>query len=128
MAKREKIVVSAYTGVLMCDFGDLHKYIEDKLGCPVWTHELASTAVWKAIERAAKPEFMQIVTGKDITTKIASEIRTLRVDAKETWDAGEADRYEARADALEWVLGQLNGENTPCPWAHYETKEDKAHG
>ena len=32
MTKQEKIVVSAYTGVLMCDFDDLHEYIEDKLG------------------------------------------------------------------------------------------------
>lgn len=32
MTKHEKIVVSAYTGVLMCDFDDLHKYIQEKLG------------------------------------------------------------------------------------------------
>lgn len=41
MTKREKCVVSAYTGVLMCDFADLHQYIEQLLGRPVWTHELA---------------------------------------------------------------------------------------
>ena len=41
MTKWEKVVISAYTGVLMCDFDDLHKYIEDKLGRPVWTHELS---------------------------------------------------------------------------------------
>lgn len=27
MTKWEKVVISAYTGVLMCDFDDLHKYI-----------------------------------------------------------------------------------------------------
>ena len=28
MTKQEKVIVSAYTGVLMCDFADLHEYIE----------------------------------------------------------------------------------------------------
>lgn len=41
MTYLERIIVSAYTGYLMCDFPDMHKYIEDKLGRPVWTHEMA---------------------------------------------------------------------------------------
>ena len=41
MTKHEAIVVSAYTGFLMCDFGDVHEYIEKKLGRPIWTHEFA---------------------------------------------------------------------------------------
>lgn len=41
MTKQEKVIVSAYTGVLMCDFADLHEYIEKIMGRPVWTHELA---------------------------------------------------------------------------------------
>ena len=51
MTKREKCVVSAYTGVLMCDFADLHQYIEQLLGRPVWTHELAFSDVLAALER-----------------------------------------------------------------------------
>ena len=35
MTKQEKIVVSAYTGVLMCDLDALQNYIQDKLGWPV---------------------------------------------------------------------------------------------
>ncbi len=30
MTKEEKIIVSAYTGVLMCTFSDMHEYIEKK--------------------------------------------------------------------------------------------------
>lgn len=41
MTKQEKIIVSAYTGTLMCDFSDVHEYIEKKLGRPVFTHEMA---------------------------------------------------------------------------------------
>ena len=63
MTKQEKIVVSAYTGVLMCDLDDLHKYIQDKLGRPVWTHELASDAVWQEIKEKSKDEFLAICRG-----------------------------------------------------------------
>ncbi|WP_202620953.1 hypothetical protein [Pseudoflavonifractor sp. 524-17] len=60
MTKMEKIIVSAYTGVLMCDFSDLHEYIEKKLGHPVWTHELASKEVWAEIKEKTKADFMTI--------------------------------------------------------------------
>ncbi len=58
MTKQEKIVVSAYTGVLMCDFDDLHEYIEDKLGRSVWTHELASETVSAEIKEKSKADFL----------------------------------------------------------------------
>lgn len=32
MTKQEKCIVSAYTGVLMCDFDDLQQYLEKLLG------------------------------------------------------------------------------------------------
>jgi hypothetical protein len=48
MTKQEKIIVSAYTGFLMCDFDDMQKYIEKKLGRPVFTHELPSESVHDA--------------------------------------------------------------------------------
>lgn len=60
MTKQEKIVVSAYTGVLMCDFSDLHEYIEKKLGRPVWTHELASEEVQKEIRQKTKDDFLEL--------------------------------------------------------------------
>lgn len=41
MTYQECVIVSAYTGYLMCDFDDMHKYIEEKMGRQVWTHELA---------------------------------------------------------------------------------------
>ena len=60
MTKREKIVVSAYTGVLMCDFDELHAYIEELMRRPVWTHELADDEIQKQIAELAKPEFLEI--------------------------------------------------------------------
>lgn len=60
ITKQEKVVVLAYTGVLMCDFSDVHKYIEEKLGRPVWTHEMVSYNVQEEIKRATKPDFLAL--------------------------------------------------------------------
>ena len=60
MTKQEKIIVSAYTGVLMCDFDDLHEYIQKKFGRPVFTHELADKGIQKEVEEKSKEEFLEI--------------------------------------------------------------------
>ena len=56
MTLHEKVVLSAYTGILMCDMSEVHQYIEKLLGRPVWTHELASEALWSEIKEKAKPD------------------------------------------------------------------------
>lgn len=60
MTKEEKLIVSAYTGVLMTDFHDLHKFIEEKLGRPVWTHELANELVVNQLKEAVKEDFLKL--------------------------------------------------------------------
>lgn len=60
MTKDEKLIVSAYTGVLMCDMGDLQKYIEGVLGRPVWTHELADCEVTDEIKAKVKNDFLAL--------------------------------------------------------------------
>lgn len=65
MAKQEKIIVSAYTGVLMCDVGDLRQYIQDKLGRPVWPYELARKEVQREIEDATEADFIALCHQED---------------------------------------------------------------
>lgn len=60
MTQNERLIISAYTGVLMCDFADLHKYIEGVLGRPVYTNELAGEAIWKELKEKTEPAFMDI--------------------------------------------------------------------
>lgn len=67
MTKQEKIVVSAYTGVMMCDFKDLHAYIEKKLGRPVFTHELRSNEIQLEIQEKTKEDFMDICRKETMT-------------------------------------------------------------
>jgi len=43
MTNRESLVISVYTGFMIGnDFGKVHEYIEEILGRPVFTHELAN--------------------------------------------------------------------------------------
>ena len=60
MTNKEKIVVSAYTGVLMCDFDEMHQYIEKKLKRPVWTHELGNEKIIEKIRDATRNDFLSI--------------------------------------------------------------------
>lgn len=57
MTLQEKIIVSAYTGYIMCDFDLVHKYIEKKMGHPVWTHEMGSDKFWADLREIVKPDF-----------------------------------------------------------------------
>jgi len=54
MTKQEKIILSAYTGILMCDFSDVHEYIEKKLGRPVFTHEMENDIVLEELRQKTK--------------------------------------------------------------------------
>lgn len=60
MTYQECVIVSAYTGVLMCDFPDMHEYIETKLNRPVFTHELADVCVQDEIKKAVKQDFISL--------------------------------------------------------------------
>ena len=64
MTKQEKIIVSAYTGVLMCDFDDMHKYIEEKMQRPVFTHELGNENFLEELKEKVKPDFIEICKGE----------------------------------------------------------------
>lgn len=60
MNYQEKIIVSAYTGYLMCDFADVQKYIQEKINRPIWTHELAIKSVQDEIHEATKSDFLAL--------------------------------------------------------------------
>lgn len=60
LTKKQAVIISAYTGILCCDFSDLHKYIEQKLGRSVWTHELASEKVMSELKEKSRADFLAI--------------------------------------------------------------------
>lgn len=60
MTKREAAIVGAYTGILLGEFSEMHKYIEEIMERPVFTHELASKDMCETIKQKAKADFMSI--------------------------------------------------------------------
>ena len=62
MTKEEAILLSAYTGYLLApDFSQVHKFCEDTLGRPIWTHEFADRCVQKEIQEKLHPQIMELV-------------------------------------------------------------------
>ena len=60
MTKREAAIVSAYTSILCGDFSELHKYVEEIMGRPVFTHEMGSKKLWEEIKDRSKHDFLAI--------------------------------------------------------------------
>lgn len=63
MTDREKAIVMAYTGICMLTgdkFQIFHKYVEDIMGRPVWTHELANKSVEEEIKTKSKADFIAL--------------------------------------------------------------------
>lgn len=63
MTDREKAIVEAYTGFVMLTgdkIGIFYKYVEEKLGHPIMTHEFALKEVQEAIKDAEKDNFIEL--------------------------------------------------------------------
>lgn len=61
MTYHDKVVLSACTGILLVDdYGDVHRYINELLGYPVFTHELANRELWDEIREKAKPDLFKV--------------------------------------------------------------------
>lgn len=63
MTDKEKAIIMAYTGIAMLvgdKFDIFHQYIEEKMGRPIWTHELASKEVWAEIKEATREDFNRL--------------------------------------------------------------------
>lgn len=66
MTKKEKQIISAYTGYLVgITFQELHEYIEEKMGRPVFTHEMADENFTAKLRGLVKPDFMDICSYTD---------------------------------------------------------------
>lgn len=46
------VIASLSTGVLLCDFGEIHEAAEYLMGHPVWTHHFANKELWQKMQRA----------------------------------------------------------------------------
>lgn len=63
MTDKEKAIVMAYTGITMLTgekFSVFHKYIEDIMGRPIFTHEFADRKVWRQIKEKSTADFLRL--------------------------------------------------------------------
>lgn len=58
MTKREAAIVSAYTGYLIGDFDEFHKYVSEIMDRPVFTHEFLELE--DEIQEKSKQDFINI--------------------------------------------------------------------
>ena len=92
MTDREKAIVMAYTGICMLTGDKLqifHKYVEDIMGKPVWTHEMALDSIADEIRAKSKDDFIALCAdesrsenpnkwiGAEVLDKIRAEIAAL---------------------------------------------------
>ena len=62
MTKKEAVLVSAYTGTLLTnDFADVHKFCEELLERPIFTHEFADKKVCEQIKEKCKPLILEMI-------------------------------------------------------------------
>ncbi len=59
MTKREAAIVATYTGFMIGKFSDMHAYIEEIMGRPVFTHEIPGIA--DEMRHRSKADFVAIV-------------------------------------------------------------------
>ena len=60
MTKREAAIVAAYTGFLVGEFSDMHGYVEEIMGRPVWTHEMGNFDFYNQIRERAKKDYVNL--------------------------------------------------------------------
>lgn len=57
MTQKEKLLVSAYSGVLLCDYRQFLAYASDILGHPVAITDLQHQSTWDALKLKVSAEF-----------------------------------------------------------------------
>lgn len=60
LTREQAIVISAYTGFLICDFADMQEGVEKKLGHPVWTHQFGNETFAKTVREAFRTDFVAL--------------------------------------------------------------------
>ena len=64
MKREESLLISAYTGYMLCpQFSELHKYIEEVMGEPIFTHQLGSEEFNKVLRGKLQPRILELIKG-----------------------------------------------------------------
>lgn len=84
ITRREAAIITAYTGVVLGEFEDARKYIDEIMGRNLLTHELAFLS--NVIKEAAKPDFFKL------------EVK----DESEPYDPNQVDEWDWENDDMDY--------------------------
>lgn len=60
MTKREFVVVSAFSGILLCEYEDWRAYVEEVFGRKFYAHEMATDEFWEELKQKSEKELKKI--------------------------------------------------------------------
>ena len=110
MTKEEKIIATAFTGIMFIDgsdMGSLYEYMEKKVGHGVFDLMLADKGFWKELHKACDKDFTDMVSKEQ--PSLPSNLDEAAEKQGEMVD-NYGDPYGAVVDAFkagaEWMAGQ----------------------
>ena len=60
MTTKERVIVSAYTGIRMCDMDLIEAYVQEKLGRPVLSNEWGDQRVHEIVQAMVAEDFLML--------------------------------------------------------------------
>lgn len=60
LTKEQAIIISGYSGILICRFSDLHEDVEKRVGRPVWTHEMGDAQFMENLQTLYREDFIAL--------------------------------------------------------------------
>jgi hypothetical protein len=61
LTKEQAIVITGFTGITACQFGDFHGDVERRLGHSVFTHEFGNKRFMEKIQELYREDFLSML-------------------------------------------------------------------
>ena len=63
MTKKEGAIISAFTGVMVGSFSDMHEYAEKIMGTPIFTHQFGNKDFCEKLKEKVRPDLISLCEG-----------------------------------------------------------------
>jgi hypothetical protein len=61
LTPEQSIVITGFTGITACRFGDFHGDVEKRFGFPVWTHQFADKEFMEKVKELYREDFLSML-------------------------------------------------------------------
>lgn len=61
LTNEQAVILTGFTGITCCNFGDLQADVEKRLGRPVWTHEFGDESFADKVKELYREDFMSLL-------------------------------------------------------------------